>query len=96
MVGVLRVLETESLDVTTEAMNIASRDMPWTARIVTNAPMYAVVGHEEDNPVATTDDFLILEYQETFFAVGAGEEISFVSSAEGGTVWVSRVGVSSF
>jgi hypothetical protein len=98
MVGVLHILETTHLAVGATAENIPARDEPWTARIVTTSPMYALVDHEDNNPAATADDFPVIEYQETFLAVPAGYEISLIGDGEDtdDDVWVSRVRVAAY
>lgn len=97
MVGVLRIMETETLAVGATAENIVARDMPWTARIFTSSLVYILVDHEDTNPVATAADFPLFDGEEVYLAIGAGEEISILGLGGGDSdVSVSRVAVSAY
>ena len=94
---VLKVFDTVTADLVAGVAEVvvAAKSYCWTARIVTDAPVYVLIDHEDEAPEATDADFPILEYQETFLAVGKGEEISVVSE-DVANVWISEVKCSAY
>ena len=97
MVGVLRIMDTESLSVGATAENIEARDIPWTARIYTTSLVYILVDHEDETPVATDQDFPLHDGSEIYLSIGVGEEISILGLDGGDAdVSVSRVAVSAY
>lgn len=96
--GIHSVQETTAIDLTAgNEENIAAKEYAWTARIVANAMVHALVGGVDETPAATEDDYPVIEFKEALLNVGAGCELSLIVSTldTEGTVWVSEIKVSS-